>query len=67
MKENVRNTSAAFVGPEDCQALMEKGRRLHDEFVFDTFTRMFSWVMNARSGSSVQQHAPDVRHAFKKC
>lgn len=62
MKADAQNTKAEeeFM---DRWTLIEKGRRLHDQAVFEIFASLFSWMFHLGKGARLAKHAPGMTHS----
>jgi pterin-4a-carbinolamine dehydratase len=62
MKANAQDTKAEerFM---DRWTLIENGRKLHDQAVFEIFASLFSWMLHLGKGARMAKHAPVMTHS----
>lgn len=62
MKANAQHTKAEE-GFMDRWTLIENGRKLHDQAVFEIFASLFSWMFHLGKGAPLAKHAPVMTHS----
>jgi hypothetical protein len=62
MKANAQNTKAGEV-LMNRWTLIENGRKLHDQAVFEIFASLFSWMFHLKKEDRMTKHAPVMTHS----